>query len=57
MKVKEIIKVIQKDGWELHRIKGSHQHYKHPSKTGLVTVPGKLSNDVPKGTENSTGRA
>ncbi|WP_460063304.1 type II toxin-antitoxin system HicA family toxin [Pseudomonas sp. S2_H08] len=27
------------DGWYLVRIKGSHDHFKHPSKTGLVTVP------------------
>ena len=40
MKVKEIIKIIEKDGWYLTRQKGSHKQYKHAKKTGLVTVSG-----------------
>lgn len=38
-KVKEIIDVIEADGWFFNRQKGSHKQYKHPSKTGTVTVP------------------
>lgn len=53
VKVKEIIKLIEKDGWCFVRQKGSHRQYKHPNKTGLVTVPGKESDDIKKGTENS----
>lgn len=41
MKVKEVIKLIEKDGWYLARQKGSHQQYKHSAKTGTVTVAGK----------------
>lgn len=53
MKVKEIIKMIERDGWYLVRTKGSHRQYKHNTKRGLVTVPGKLSDDLAIGTENS----
>ncbi|BAZ36623.1 hypothetical protein NIES4101_25420 (plasmid) [Calothrix sp. NIES-4101] len=53
MKVKEMIKLIEDDGWYLARIKGSHRQYKHTIKSGLVTVPGKLSDDLALGTLNS----
>jgi predicted RNA binding protein YcfA (HicA-like mRNA interferase family) len=53
VKVKEIIRLIEKDGWYFSRQKGSHRQYKHPLKSGLVTVPGKESDDLKKGTENS----
>ena len=53
MKVKETIKLIEKDGWYLVRTKGSHRQYKHQTKIGLVTVPGKLSDDLAPGTFNS----
>jgi predicted RNA binding protein YcfA (HicA-like mRNA interferase family) len=41
MKVSELIKQIEKDGWYLVRNRGSHRQYKHSNKTGLVTVPSK----------------
>lgn len=53
MKVKEIIKYIEEDGWYLHRTKGSHRQFKHPVKSGRVTFAEKLSVDVPVGTEKS----
>jgi predicted RNA binding protein YcfA (HicA-like mRNA interferase family) len=53
VKVKEVMKLIEQDGWFLARQKGSHQQYKHPVKTGTVTVAGKPSDDLPKGTLNS----
>ncbi|MDJ0733954.1 MAG: type II toxin-antitoxin system HicA family toxin [Nostocaceae cyanobacterium] len=53
MKVREIIKQIEADGWYLARTRGSHRQYKHPSKPGLVTVPGKPSDDLAPGTLNS----
>jgi predicted RNA binding protein YcfA (HicA-like mRNA interferase family) len=49
MKVREVISRITADGWYLARTKGSHRHFKHPSKRGTVTVAGKLSGDVPPG--------
>ena len=56
MKVRDVIKVLQDDGWYLARTKGSHRQFKHPEKSGLVTVPGKLSDDLALGTLNSIWR-
>ena len=53
MKIKEILKILKKEGWFLARTKGSHRQYKHPEKTGLVTISGKLSDEIAKGTLNS----
>ena len=53
MKVREAIKVVEDNGWELVRMKGSHRQYKHPFKRGLVTVPGKMNDDLAPGTVNS----
>ena len=53
MKVKEIVQLIKKDDWYLVRTRGSHQQYKHPTKTGLVTIAGKPSDDLAPGTLNS----
>ncbi|MGH3799196.1 MAG: type II toxin-antitoxin system HicA family toxin [Pseudonocardiaceae bacterium] len=53
LKVQEMIRLIEADGWTLLRVWGSHRHYGHPTKPGVVTVPGKLSRDLPIGTERS----
>jgi predicted RNA binding protein YcfA (HicA-like mRNA interferase family) len=53
MKVKEIIKLVEKDGWYLARTKGSHRQYRHQTKMGLVTIPGKLSDELAPGTLHS----
>lgn len=53
MKVRDLIKQIQEDGWYLVRTKGSHRQYKHQTKLGLVTVPGKPSDELAPGTLNS----
>lgn len=53
MKVRELIKLIQDDGWYHIKTAGSHRQFKHPRKKGKVTVPGKMGKDVPKGTRNS----
>jgi len=45
----EIIRRLEKDGWRLVRTKGSHRQYKHPERSGLVTVP-HPKKDLPKGT-------
>jgi predicted RNA binding protein YcfA (HicA-like mRNA interferase family) len=37
-KVKEMIKIIELDGWVLYAQKGSHKQYKHPIKKGRVTI-------------------
>jgi predicted RNA binding protein YcfA (HicA-like mRNA interferase family) len=53
MKVKEVIQLIEADGWYLARTRGSHRQFKNPDKPGLVTVPGKLSDDLAPGTLDS----
>jgi len=53
VKVKEAIKTIEKDGWFMIRRKGSHRQYKHNYKKGLVTIAGRLNDDLAKGTRNS----
>ncbi|GAP93949.1 type II toxin-antitoxin system HicA family toxin [Leptolyngbya sp. NIES-2104] len=56
MKVKDVIKRLEADGWYLARTKGSHRQFKHSEKSGTVTVSGKLSVDVPIGTLKSIWR-
>ena len=53
MKVGELIRFLEQDGWTLIRTKGSHRQFKNPSKPGTVTVAGKPSLDVPPGTLSS----
>jgi len=53
MKVRDIIKLVEDDGWELDRTKGSHRQFKHPVKSGVVTIAGHLSIDIPPGTQNN----
>jgi len=36
---REVIKKLKAEGWYLDRIAGSHHHFKHPLKKGLVTIP------------------
>jgi predicted RNA binding protein YcfA (HicA-like mRNA interferase family) len=53
VKVAEILRLIQQDGWFLAAQRGSHRQFKHPTKPGRVTVPGKPSDDLALGTQNS----
>jgi predicted RNA binding protein YcfA (HicA-like mRNA interferase family) len=53
VKVREVIKILENDGWYLARTKGSHRQFKHNDKPGAVTVSGKEGVDVPRGTLNS----
>jgi len=52
MRSSEVKKRLEKDGWELVRVTGSHHHFKHPEKSGLVTLPHPKS-EIPKGTLRS----
>jgi len=53
VKVKELIALLEDDGWFQVRVKGSHRQFHHPEKSGTVTVAGKPSIDIPPGTLNS----
>jgi len=46
MKVWQIIGMIEADGWELVRTRGNHRQHGYPDKPGLVTIPGKRSEDL-----------
>ncbi len=46
MKIRELIKRLEADGWYLVSTEGSHRQYKHPKKPGRVTVPGHMNDDV-----------
>ena len=54
LKVREVLRILEDDGWYLVTTVGSHRQYKHPTKPGRVTVPGKMGRDLPIGTERST---
>ena len=53
MKVRKLIRLVEKDGWFVVRIKGSHRQFHHKSKKRLVTIPGHLNDEAAKGTLNS----
>lgn len=52
MKSADVIRKLEADGWRLARQKGSHCHFKHPLKPGVVTVPHPRK-DIPIGTLKS----
>jgi predicted RNA binding protein YcfA (HicA-like mRNA interferase family) len=50
MKVRDVLRCLEDDGWVLVRTRGSHRQFKHPAKRSVVTVSGHPSVDVPAGT-------
>ena len=53
MKVKDLIKLLEADGWVQMRMRGSHRQFKHPNNPGTVPVSGHLNVDIPPGTLKS----
>jgi predicted RNA binding protein YcfA (HicA-like mRNA interferase family) len=53
MKIRDVIKLIDSDGWYLVGTKGSHRQFKHPVKPGRVTIAGHPGDDLAPGTLNS----
>ena len=45
-KVRDAIRMVERDGWRFDRMKGSHRHFKHPVKPGKVTIAGHPSRDL-----------
>jgi predicted RNA binding protein YcfA (HicA-like mRNA interferase family) len=53
VKVRDVIRLIEVDGWRFERQRGSHRIYRHPEKPGTVTVAGQRGKDIPIGTLES----
>jgi len=53
VKVGEILRRLQNDGWYIVTIRGSHRQLKHARRSGRVTVPGKPNDDLALGTLRS----
>lgn len=56
MQVREVIRMLQDDGWTLVVTRGSHRQFKHSTKPGRVTVSRQVGDDMPKGTLASVKR-
>jgi predicted RNA binding protein YcfA (HicA-like mRNA interferase family) len=52
-KIRDAIRLVENDGWRLIATRGSHRQFKHPLKSGRVTIAGKPSDDLAPGTLNS----
>jgi predicted RNA binding protein YcfA (HicA-like mRNA interferase family) len=53
MKVREVIRLLERKGWRELRSKGSHRHFRHPERPTLVTVPGNQGKELATGTLNA----
>ena len=56
MKVREVIRRLEEEGWQLVRTKGSHRVDKHSGKPGIVLVPGHVNDDLAPGTLRGVAR-
>jgi predicted RNA binding protein YcfA (HicA-like mRNA interferase family) len=50
--MRDLVRLLEEDGWHLARTRGSHRQFKHDAKSGTITVAGKNGIDVPRGTLN-----
>jgi predicted RNA binding protein YcfA (HicA-like mRNA interferase family) len=50
MKVRDVIRLIEADGWRCLVVRGSHRQFKHPTKAGRVTISVHSGDDMPRGT-------
>ncbi len=53
MKVRDLVRLLEANGWRLRGVRGSHRQFKHPERPMLVTVAGHPGKDVPIGTLRS----
>ena len=53
VKVRDAIHLVERDGWALVNVEGSHRQYKHPAKKGRVTIAGHPSMDLDPKTQRS----
>ena len=50
MKVREVVRRLERDGWFQVTQQGSHRQFRHPTKPGRVTVAGNPGHDLAAGT-------
>lgn len=50
MKVRDVLRLLRREGWELVRQRGSHRQFRHPDKPGVVTVAGHPGDELARGT-------
>jgi predicted RNA binding protein YcfA (HicA-like mRNA interferase family) len=50
VKVRDLIHLLESNGWRLKTTRGGHRQFRHPYKGMVVTVPGQAGKDVPVGT-------
>ena len=53
MTVREVIRLLERNGWVEMRSRGSHRHFKHPGQPMVVTVPGAGGKELAPGTLNA----
>jgi predicted RNA binding protein YcfA (HicA-like mRNA interferase family) len=53
MKVREVIRLLEQNGWTEMRSRGSHRHFRHAKKPSVVTVPGNDGKELAPGTLNA----
>ena len=46
MKVRDLIRLVENDGWTHVKTRGSHRQYKHKKKPGPVTIPSHPGDDL-----------
>lgn len=57
VKVRDLLRRVEANGWKHVRTTGSHRHYKHPIKPNVLTIPGHPNDDLPVGTLRSILKA
>jgi predicted RNA binding protein YcfA (HicA-like mRNA interferase family) len=57
MRVRDLIRLLAANGWQLRRTRGDHRQFAHPERAGVITVAGNLGRDVPSGTLNAILKA
>lgn len=53
MSIRDVLRLLRRDGWLIVRTRGSHRQLRHPTKRGTVTVAGRASRDLAPGTLKS----